>query len=172
VTPAVSIAPPRCSAARTPAFAARSATAIPTRRSPPQIDAPSRLSASRIVQHPADDVSRRMPDDQLELVVRGGTVVTAEGQRQADVGIAGGKVVRIDDRAPGGTGTPRGTRDIDPRDGHLAIRVLSYDDTVQHLRSHGIECVESPRNVTPWAQIYVTDPDGNVVEFNTDAPHS
>ena len=70
------------------------------------------------------------------------------------------------------TRTLRGTRDIDPRDGHLAIRVLSYDDTVQHLRSHGIECVESPRNVTPWAQIYVTDPDGNVVEFNTDAPHS
>ena len=42
-----------------------------------------------------------MRDDQLELVVRGGTVVTAEGQRQADVGITGGKVVRIDDRVPG-----------------------------------------------------------------------
>jgi catechol 2,3-dioxygenase-like lactoylglutathione lyase family enzyme len=66
----------------------------------------------------------------------------------------------------------RRTRDIDARDGHLAIRVRSYDETVQHLRSHGIECLESPRNLTPWAQIYVTDPDGNVVEFNTDAPHS
>jgi hypothetical protein len=37
------------------------------------------------------------------------------------------------------------------------------------LRSHGLECLESPRNLTPWAQIYVTDPDGNVVEFNADA---
>jgi catechol 2,3-dioxygenase-like lactoylglutathione lyase family enzyme len=55
------------------------------------------------------------------------------------------------------TRTLRGTRDIDSRDGHLAIRVRSYDDTVQHLRSHGIECLESPRNLTPWAQIYVTD---------------
>ena len=70
------------------------------------------------------------------------------------------------------TRTLRGTRDIDARDGHLAIRVRSYDETVQHLRSHGIECLESPRNLTPWAQIYVTDPDGNVVEFNTDIPKS
>ena len=70
------------------------------------------------------------------------------------------------------TKTLRGTREIDPRDGHLAIRVRSYDDTLQHLRSHGIECVASPRNLTPWAQIYVTDPDGNVVEFNADLPHT
>jgi len=68
------------------------------------------------------------------------------------------------------TRTLRGTRDIDARDGHLAIRVRSYRDTVEHLRRHGIECLESPRNLTPWAQIYVTDPDGNVVEFNTDTP--
>jgi catechol 2,3-dioxygenase-like lactoylglutathione lyase family enzyme len=66
------------------------------------------------------------------------------------------------------TRTLRGTRDIDARDGHLAIRVRSYDETLQHLRSHGIECLERRRNVTPWAQIYVTDPDGNVVEFNAD----
>ena len=64
------------------------------------------------------------------------------------------------------TRTLRGTRDIDARDGHLSIRVSSYEDTLQHLRSHGVECLERPRNLTPWAQIYVTDPDGNVVEFN------
>jgi allantoinase len=33
---------------------------------------------------------------QLDLVVRGGTVVTPEGLRRADVGIAGGKFVRIE----------------------------------------------------------------------------
>ena len=66
------------------------------------------------------------------------------------------------------TRTLRGTRDIDSRDGHLAIRVRSYDEALAHLRSHGVECLESRRNLTPWAQIYVTDPDGNVVEFNAE----
>jgi glyoxylase I family protein len=68
------------------------------------------------------------------------------------------------------TRTMRRTRDIDSRDGHLAIRVRSYDETLQHLQAHGIECLEARRNLTPWAQIYVTDPDGNVVEFNADTP--
>jgi dihydropyrimidinase len=54
-----------------------------------------------------------MPDDQLDLVVRGGTVVTADGQRQADVGIRGGKIVRIDPRGQGTGGAPAGARDID-----------------------------------------------------------
>jgi catechol 2,3-dioxygenase-like lactoylglutathione lyase family enzyme len=62
----------------------------------------------------------------------------------------------------------RGTPEIDGRDGHFAFRVASYDDTVARLRAHGITLVESPRNATPWAQIYVTDPDGNVIEFNVE----
>ncbi len=66
------------------------------------------------------------------------------------------------------TRTLRGTNDIDPRDGHLAIRVKSYHETVEHLRAHGIEFREAPYNLTPWAQVYVTDPDGNVVEFNVE----
>ena len=66
------------------------------------------------------------------------------------------------------TRTLRGTREIDARDGHLAIRVRSYDEAIQHLRSHGVECLELPHNLTPWAQIYVTDPDGNVVELTAE----
>jgi len=66
------------------------------------------------------------------------------------------------------TRTMRGGSDIDARDGHLAIRVASYQGTLEHLRSHGIEFLDRPRNPTPWPQIYVTDPDGNVVEFNAD----
>jgi catechol 2,3-dioxygenase-like lactoylglutathione lyase family enzyme len=65
-------------------------------------------------------------------------------------------------------GTLRGTRAIDVRDGHLALRVASYSDTVEHLKAHGVEVLELPVNKTPWAQIYVTDPDGNVIEFNSD----
>jgi catechol 2,3-dioxygenase-like lactoylglutathione lyase family enzyme len=62
--------------------------------------------------------------------------------------------------------TMRRTTDIDAKDGHLAIRVRSYQETLEHLRRHGIECLDRPRNLTPWPQIYVTDPDGNVIEFN------
>jgi catechol 2,3-dioxygenase-like lactoylglutathione lyase family enzyme len=62
--------------------------------------------------------------------------------------------------------TMRRTTEIDAKDGHLAIRVGSYERTLEHLRRHGIECLDRPRNLTPWPQIYVTDPDGNVIELN------
>ena len=62
----------------------------------------------------------------------------------------------------------RGTQAIDPRDGHLALRVASFEDTVARLKSFGVPCLEVPDNPTPWAQIYATDPDGNIVEFNVD----
>ena len=66
--------------------------------------------------------------------------------------------------------TMRGTPEIDGRDGHFAFRVASYEDTLARLRAHGIALIESPRNATPWAQIYVADPDGNVIEFNFERP--
>jgi len=62
----------------------------------------------------------------------------------------------------------RGTPEIDGRDGHFAFRVRSYEETLARLREHGIALIESPHNRTPWAQIYVTDPDGNVIEFNVE----
>jgi len=66
------------------------------------------------------------------------------------------------------TRTLRGTTDIDTRDGHLALRVRSFDDALAHLRRCGVACVASRDNLTPWAQIYVTDPDGNVIELNAE----
>ena len=66
------------------------------------------------------------------------------------------------------TKTIRGTRDIDGRDGHFAFRVADYDEARARLRAHGVTLIESPRNATPWAQIYVTDPDGNVIELNVE----
>ena len=114
-----------------------------------------------------------MRDDQLELVVRGGTVVTAEGQRQADVGIAGGKVVRIDDRAPGGPGTPRGTRDIDASgrlvlpgvvDPHVHLNIEGTDPGEPHwvddymsgsraALAGGVTSVGNMAFVLPWESI-------------------
>jgi glyoxylase I family protein len=60
----------------------------------------------------------------------------------------------------------RGTTDVDPRDGHLALRVDDVDTALERLRAHGVEVVESRVNPTPWQQLYLTDPDGNVVELN------
>ena len=41
-----------------------------------------------------------MTDRQLDLVVRGGTVVTAEGRRRADVGVLDGRVAQIGEHLP------------------------------------------------------------------------
>ena len=62
----------------------------------------------------------------------------------------------------------RGTTAIDTRDGHLALRVDSYEATLAHLQGHGVGHVAQWDNTTPWAQIYVTDPDGNIVELNAE----
>jgi glyoxylase I family protein len=64
--------------------------------------------------------------------------------------------------------TQRGTTTIDARDGHIAFRVADYDGTLARLRAHGVAVVEQWENRTPWAQIYVTDPDGNVIELNVE----
>ena len=64
--------------------------------------------------------------------------------------------------------TLRHTTEIDSRDGHFAVRVRNYRQTLEHLRAQAVPLRESPQNPTPWAQIYVTDPDGNVIELNAD----
>jgi catechol 2,3-dioxygenase-like lactoylglutathione lyase family enzyme len=62
--------------------------------------------------------------------------------------------------------TLRGTTDIDLRDGHLALGIDDFEGAVTQLKAAGIECVVRPENVTPWKQLYFTDPDGNVIELN------
>lgn len=61
-----------------------------------------------------------------------------------------------------------GTRSIDTRDAHLALRVASFNETVAHLEEMGVECVARPDSITGWGQIYVCDPDGNVIELNAE----
>ena len=62
----------------------------------------------------------------------------------------------------------RGTTAIDGKDGHFAFRVHDYDETVADLRDRGVPFWDNPQNPTPWKQVYVTDPDGNVIEFNVE----
>ena len=66
------------------------------------------------------------------------------------------------------TRTLRGTTEIDSRDGHVAFRVTNYDEALAHLRARGVPLRDHRENPTPWAQIYLTDPDGNVIELNAD----
>lgn len=66
--------------------------------------------------------------------------------------------------------TMRGAAGIDSRDGHFALRVRSYNETLQYLKAHSIELIDRPVNKTPWSQIYAADPDGNVIEFNAERP--
>ena len=65
--------------------------------------------------------------------------------------------------------TLRGTTEIDFLDGHLALRVRSYAQTRALLEAQGIPMEDRPKNPTPWPQIYVTDPDGNIIELNAAA---
>lgn len=67
-----------------------------------------------------------------------------------------------------GARTLRGTTEISSREAHFALRVRSYQETLEHLRAKSIPCRERPHNKTPWSQLYVTDPDGNIVELNAD----
>ena len=80
----------------------------------------------------------------------------------------GGRQIHLIVHPP--TLTMRRTSRIDARDGHLALRVSDYGRTVEQLRAAGVELLERPDNPTPWAQIYVTDPDGNIIELNVDRP--
>ena len=66
------------------------------------------------------------------------------------------------------TRTLRGTTAIDGRDGHFALRVADVDVALEVLRRHEVPLLERRNNATPWAQIYVTDPDGNVIELNAE----
>lgn len=65
-----------------------------------------------------------------------------------------------------GAKTLRGTNEIESRDGHFALRVRSYRETREHLIKLGIPFLDRPVNPTTWPQIYITDPDGNVIELN------
>jgi glyoxylase I family protein len=60
------------------------------------------------------------------------------------------------------------TGGIDSRDGHFAVRVESYKATFARLQELGIECDARPRAKAGFPQIYVLDPDRNVIEFNAD----
>ena len=72
--------------------------------------------------------------------------------------------------------TMRGDKPIDAYDVHFAMRVRSYRETLASLRSKGFRedaleddrhrMILRPDSVTGFPQIYILDPDRNIVEFN------
>jgi glyoxylase I family protein len=72
--------------------------------------------------------------------------------------------------------TMRGQKDIDAYDVHFAVRVKSYTQTVEFLRAKGFRedapandiqrMILRPDSIPGYPQIYVLDPDRNIIEFN------
>ena len=71
--------------------------------------------------------------------------------------------------------TLRKGKDIDSHDAHFAIRVTSYRGALDHLRAKGYSADatdplrrlrENPGGKAGFPQIYLLDPDHNVVEIN------
>lgn len=74
--------------------------------------------------------------------------------------------------------TFRGTKGLDSRDIHVAVRVRSYREALEFLRSRGysedthrndpMAMKASPHATAGFPQIYILDPDRNVIEINAE----
>ena len=64
--------------------------------------------------------------------------------------------------------TLRGTLGIDSHDGHFALRVGPHDEMLRRLEVHGVPHRERAPSVVEWKRIFVSDPDGNVLELITE----
>lgn len=73
--------------------------------------------------------------------------------------------------------TLRGHKYVDSRDTHVALRVNSYCETRDFLRSKGFHpvaedefkrMIERPDNINGWPQLYIMDPDRNIIELNAE----
>lgn len=58
------------------------------------------------------------------------------------------------------------TGGIDSRDGHFAMAVDSYAAAAAHLERLGIPYEGKPDSITGFAQIFLLDPDRNIVELD------
>lgn len=77
----------------------------------------------------------------------------------------------------GGHSTLRDGKGIDSRDAHFAIRVASYRGALQHLDAKGYQDAAedemrrvraNPAATAGFPQIYLLDPDRNVIEINAE----
>ncbi|KKK36728.1 glyoxalase [Mesobacillus campisalis] len=64
--------------------------------------------------------------------------------------------------------TLRQDKKVGSREGHFALRVGNYHETLEWLEKHGVEVLKKPDSVSGFAQIFCADPDGNLIELNVD----
>lgn len=62
--------------------------------------------------------------------------------------------------------TIRADRHLSSREGHFALRVTDYDKTLRWLKQHEIEVLEKPDSKSGFAQLFIADPDGNLIELH------
>jgi glyoxylase I family protein len=56
--------------------------------------------------------------------------------------------------------------EINSIDGHFAIWVKSYQNTIQSLEAAAIPYEARPDSLAGFSQIYILDPDHNIIEFD------
>ncbi|WP_274653457.1 VOC family protein [Paenibacillus humicola] len=56
---------------------------------------------------------------------------------------------------------------IDTTDGHFAVWVKSYARTIEALEAAGLQYEARPDSLAGFSQIYVLDPDSNIIEFDS-----
>ncbi|MFC0273019.1 VOC family protein [Metabacillus herbersteinensis] len=64
--------------------------------------------------------------------------------------------------------TIRNDKTLNSREGHFALRVDNYYDTINWLKKKNIEVLAKPTSQSGFAQLFCTDPDGNLIELNVD----
>ncbi|TFE29529.1 glyoxalase [Cohnella luojiensis] len=76
---------------------------------------------------------------------------------------AGGQQLHLIEH-PGGQALREGG--IDTSDGHFAVWVKSYREAIDFLEQAGIAHKASPDSIAGFSQIYIQDPDGNIIELD------
>ncbi|WLD92454.1 VOC family protein [Alkalihalobacillus sp. AL-G] len=55
---------------------------------------------------------------------------------------------------------------LNSRSAHFAIRVTAIAELIERFENQGIPYLNKPASKTGWHQVFVQDPDGNIIEFN------
>jgi len=64
--------------------------------------------------------------------------------------------------------TIRRDQRLSSREGHFALRVEDFYDTLTWLKQNKVEILKKPNGKSGFAQIFCADPDGNLIELNVD----
>lgn len=64
--------------------------------------------------------------------------------------------------------TIRQDKRLSSREGHFALRVKDYAETLNWLKEKDVELLEKPNSISGFKQIFCADPDGNLIELNVE----